>query len=241
MSADRVLVFIPAFNEQDSIVGVIEDVHRELPGADVLVVDDGSTDKTAARARASGALVAPLPFNHGIGVAHQTGFLYAHRHGYTLAGQLDADGQHRASDLRALLDLVAGGDADLAIGSRFVDGATEGFRSSPMRRTGIRLFAGMIRLLTRSRFYDVTSGLRAANRRVIALFAKRYPHDYAEIESLQRVLRQGVRVRELPVHMQPRRVGESHITPWRSAYYVWKVGVMLLIGAIRPREVEDDS
>lgn len=237
----KTLVFIPAMNEQASIADVITDIQQHIPHADILVVDDGSTDNTAQRAQDAGAIVAQLPYNQGIGAAHQTGFLYAARHNYDLVGQMDADGQHQASDLVALFEAVESGEADFAIGSRFVGEGNEGFQSSRVRRMGITTFSKMIHVLTRQRFYDVTSGLRVVNKRVIRLFAKRYPHDYAEIETLQHALRQRVRVVELPVHMLPRAHGESHITRWQSLYYVWKVGLVLLIGSLRPREPEEEE
>lgn len=231
--AHDTVVFVPAYNEQETIASVVEDV-REHVAADVIVIDDGSVDETGARARHAGARVIRLPYNNGIGAAHQTGFLYARRHGYAFVGQLDADGQHRAADLARLLEVVRADDADLMIGSRFGTGGE--YVGTGARRAGIRVFSRLIRAFTGERISDVTSGLRAGNRRVVLMCAERYPSDYAEIEILHRALRSGLRCGELPVHMRHRQAGVSHITPLRSCYYVAKVTLMLCIGAVRPRD-----
>ncbi len=238
----RTLVFIPAWNEEDSVAGVIEGVREALPSADVLVVDDGSADSTRARAAAAGALVASLPFNQGLGAALQTGYLYALQEGYDYCAHLDADGQHPPQEVARLLEEVAAGRADLVIGSRYRErGAPEegdDYRPTISRRIGTSVFRFFLTLATRQRFTDTTSGMRAANRRVMALFSQHYSPDFAEIESLQLAVRQGLRVEEVPVRMLERAGGSSFLTPLRSAFFIFKGVVVLLVGQFRPRRVE---
>ena len=235
------LVFIPAWNEEASIASVIAGVRRALPGADVLVVDDGSVDATVARAREAGARVASLPFNQGLGAALQTGYLYALRNGYDYCAHLDADGQHPPPEVARLLAEVTEDRADLAIGSRYRDrdaAEEDDYRPSLSRRIGTGVFRFFLTLATRQRFTDTTSGMRAANRRVMSLFGERYSPDFAELESLQRAVRQGLRVEELPVRMLPRREGRSFLTPLRSAFFIFKSVIVLLVGQFRPRSAE---
>jgi glycosyltransferase involved in cell wall biosynthesis len=244
----RTLVFIPAWNEEASVDAVIADVRTHLAGADILVVDDGSTDATTAQAQAAGVLVATLPFNQGLGAALQTGYLYALREGYDFCAHLDADGQHPAAEVARLLTEVQEDRADLVIGSRYaaqpepLPGAapTEGEDYTPTfsRRLGINLFRFFLTLATRQRFTDTTSGMRAANRRVMALFSENYSPDFAEIESLQLAVRQGLRVEEVPVRMLERTGGTSFLTPVRSAFFIFKGLVVLLVGQFKPRDPE---
>ena len=238
----RTLVFIPAWNEEASVAEVISDVRKSLPGADILVVDDGSTDATAAQARKCRVLVASLPFNQGLGAALQTGYLYALREGYDCCAHLDADGQHPAEEVARLLEEVVADRADLVIGSRYRDPAAEGesdeYRPTFSRRIGTSVFRFFLTLATRQRFTDTTSGMRAANRRVMSLFSENYSPDFAEIESLQLAVRQGLRVEEVPVRMLERAGGTSFLTPLRSAFFIFKGVVVLLVGQFRPRHVE---
>jgi glycosyltransferase involved in cell wall biosynthesis len=242
----RTLVFIPAWNEEASVGEVIGDVRRHLPDADILVVDDGSTDATAARAREAGALVAPLPFNQGLGAALQTGYLYALHEGYDACAHLDSDGQHPAGEVARLVAEVAADRADLVIGSRYrkgekvesEEGEGEDYQPTLSRRIGTDVFRFFLTLATRQRFTDTTSGMRAANRRVMALFSASYSPDFAEIESLQLAVRQGLRVEEVPVRMLERSGGSSFLTPLRSAFFIFKGVVVLIVGMFRPRRVE---
>jgi glycosyltransferase involved in cell wall biosynthesis len=239
----RSLVFIPAWNEEDALPGVIADVRKAIPAADLLVVDDGSTDATAERARDAGALVASLPFNQGLGAALQTGYLYALRNGYDVCAHLDADGQHPPEEVARLLAEVEADRADLVIGSRYHAGAVAvsgDYKASFSRRIGISVFRFFLTLATRQRFTDTTSGMRAANRRVMALFSRHYSPDFAEIESLQLAVRQGLRVEELPVRMLERAGGSSFLTPLRSAFFIFKGLVVLLVGQFRPRHMETE-
>jgi glycosyltransferase involved in cell wall biosynthesis len=239
----KTLVFIPAWNEEASVAAVIEEVRELLPEADVLVVDDGSTDATGERAREAGAVVASLPFNQGLGAALQTGYLYALREGYDYCAHLDADGQHPPRDVARLLAEVQADRADLVIGSRYQDpdaaeAESDDYQPSFSRRIGSDLFRFFLTLATRQRFTDTTSGMRAANRRVMALFSQHYSPDFAEIESLQLAVRQGLRVEEVPVRMLERAGGSSFLTPLRSAFFIFKGLIVLLVGMFRPRQVE---
>ena len=239
----RTLVFIPAWNEEASVAEVIADVRRSIPAAEILVVDDGSADATAERAREAGALVATLPFNQGLGAALQTGYLFALRHRYDACAHLDADGQHPAEEVARLLAEVEADHADLVIGSRYHAGAVAAhgdYKPTFSRRIGISVFRFFLTLATRQRFTDTTSGMRAANRRVMALFSQHYSPDFAEIESLQLAVRQGLRVEELPVRMLERAGGSSFLTPVRSAFFIFKGLVVLLVGQFRPRHAEAD-
>jgi glycosyltransferase involved in cell wall biosynthesis len=226
---------------------VIGDIREHLPEADVLVVDDGSTDATPARAREAGAIVASLPFNQGLGAALQTGYLYALREGYDCCAHLDADGQHPPAEVARLLKEVVADRADLVIGSRYReagpgpgDESAEGddYRPTFSRRIGTGVFRFFLTLATRQRFTDTTSGMRAANRRVMALFSENYSPDFAEIESLQLAVRQGLRVEEVPVRMLERAGGSSFLTPLRSAFFIFKGVIVLIVGMFRPRRVE---
>jgi glycosyltransferase involved in cell wall biosynthesis len=236
----RTLVFIPAWNEEDSVGRVIEGVRERLPDADVLVVDDGSTDATAGRARSAGAVVASMPFNQGLGAALQTGYLYALREGYHYCAHLDADGQHPPAEVARLLEEVYADRADLVIGSRYRDPSSarsDDYKPTLSRRIGTSLFRFFLTLATRQRFTDTTSGMRAANRRVMALFSESYSPDFAEIESLQLAVREGLRVEEVPVRMLERVGGTSFLTPLKSAFFIFKGMIVLLVGQFRPRKV----
>jgi glycosyltransferase involved in cell wall biosynthesis len=236
----RTLVFIPAWNEEASVAGVIDGVRERMPDADVLVVDDGSRDATAERARGAGAIVASLPFNQGLGAALQTGYLYALRGGYDFCAHLDADGQHPPAEVARLVEEVRADHADLVIGSRYRDRSsirTDDYRPTLSRRIGTTVFRFFLTLATRQRFTDTTSGMRAANRRVMALFSENYSPDFAEIESLQLAVREGLRVKEVPVRMLERVGGTSFLTPLRSAFFIFKGLIVLVVGQFRPRKV----
>jgi glycosyltransferase involved in cell wall biosynthesis len=235
----RVLVIIPAYNEAATIAGVIAALRAHAPSADVLVVDDGSADATAAIvAGIPGVHLLRLPFNLGIGGAMQTGFKYAYRNGYDIAVQCDADGQHPAESLLALVARVADGTADLVIGSRYVENS--GYRPSLLRRIGKSLLSRWVNLLIGGGVTDTTSGFRAMNRRALAVVSSIYPEDYPEPEVLVILHRFGLKVVEIPVRMRPRQGGETSIRPQGAAYYMVKVTLASLIDIFRryapPRE-----
>lgn len=227
------IAIVPAFNEEGAIGGVIDEIRAFDSEFDVLVVDDASHDATAGTARAHGARVVTLPFNLGIGGAVQTGFRYAANHGYELAARVDGDGQHDPSELSTLIEGVIGGDADICVGSRFA--GADGYRSSRSRRVGIRILARTVSLLTGQRVTDTTSGFQVLNRKAIELFAADYPHDYPEVEAALMLHKHRLRLAELPVHMRERAAGRSSIRGLRTVYYMAKVMLAILIGALRRR------
>ena len=231
MPMPKTLIIIPAFNEEESLPGVIQDLRARFPEGDVLVVDDGSRDRTAEIARAAGVRVASLPFNLGIGGAVQTGYRLARKEGYDVAVQFDGDGQHLAAEIGKLLDTLAQGSADIAVGSRFL--AAGEYRPPFFRRIGIWIFSRVLSAIIRMPVTDTTSGFRAANRRAIDYFSRSYPEDYPEVESLVLLHRAGMRIQEAPVRMRDRTGGRSSITPVRSAYYMIKVLLAVFIDLLK--------
>jgi glycosyltransferase involved in cell wall biosynthesis len=225
------IAIVPALNEEETVGRVIDEIRAFDPGFDIVVVDDGSIDRTAGVAADRGAHVLRLPFNLGIGGAMQTGYRYAFEHGYDIAVQIDGDGQHDPSQLPAILGPVLSGEADLCVGSRF---AGEGaYRSSFLRRVGIRIFAAVVSAVVRQKVTDTTSGFRAVNRKGIALFAADYPHDYPEVEATVMCVKHKLRLREVPVGMRERGGGSSSITAVRSVYYMTKVLLAIFVGLFR--------
>jgi glycosyltransferase involved in cell wall biosynthesis len=232
VSLGRIVAIVPAYREEAAVGGVVAEIKGYDPSIDVVVVDDGSPDGTAAAASRAGAAVVRLPFNLGIGAAVQTGFRYALERGYDTAVRLDGDGQHDPAELAKLLEVLAQGSADVVTGSRFVAGE-RGYRPPLARRIGITWFARLVSMLTRQRVTDTTSGFQALNRSGIALFARDYPSDYPEVEATLLVLRTKLRLVEVPVTMREREHGSSSITFLRSIYYVVKVTLALLVAMAR--------
>jgi glycosyltransferase involved in cell wall biosynthesis len=208
------LVFIPAWNEQENLPAVLDELRRELPGVDVLVVDDGSTDGTAAVAREHGAEVLSLGTNRGLPIGIAAGYRWARDHGYDYCGRVDADGQHPARELSRLLALVRGGGCDVAVGSRFVSGdgyEPYRYRQTPARRLGTALLRRGMRLALRRPFGDATSGLYAVNARALPLLAQPFRTEAPEVEALIRAGAAGLCVEEVPVTMEQRASGESKL------------------------------
>ena len=231
MSPERRIAIVPAYNEERNIGRVVGELRTFDPGLEIVVVSDGSVDATAQNAEAAGARVLRLPYNLGIGGAVQTGFKYAWREGYDLAVRCDGDGQHVPSELPKVIEPVASGRADIAVGSRFVAG--DGYRSSASRRVGIRLLATVVSAIARQRVTDTTSGFQALNRRALELFAADYPHDYPEVEGMVMTIKHRLTLVEVPVQMRERQHGRSSITAFRSVYYMAKVLTALFIGLFR--------
>ena len=232
----RVLVIVPAFNEQETIGDVVGSVAAELPEADLVVINDGSRDKTAEVAEALGARVISHPYNLGIGASMQTGFKYALRYGYDVAVQVDADGQHPPSEIKNLVGPLERGEAKVVIGSRFLsDGRAElgAYRPSLARGAGIALFSRLVSFILGEKITDTTSGFRASSVEVIRFLSTNYPEDYPEVEALVLLHKKGFAIMEVPVKMEKRKGGRSSITPTRSVYYMVKVLLAIFVDLIK--------
>lgn len=231
----RVLVIIPALNEEETIGDVIAALKTLSPGYDVLVVDDGSRDRTPAIVQASDhALLVRLPYNLGIGGAMQTGFKYALRMGYDIAIQCDADGQHPVEAIPALVERLAKNDADVVIGSRYV--AASDYTPSLSRRIGKSILSRLVDALIGGGITDTTSGFRALNRQALRVFAERYPDDYPEAEALVILHMCGLRAVEIPVAMHQRKGGATSIKPPHAVYYMVKVGLAIFVDLFRSQK-----
>jgi len=231
---NRVLVIMPAYNEAESIGAVISAVKKELPDADIFVVNDGSKDATSSIAKRLGAIVADLPYNMGIGAAMQTGYRYAFANDYDIAIQVDADGQHPPDQINNLVAPVMEQKADMVIGSRFL-GEGE-YYPSFARHLGMKIFAFVVSVMTGRKITDTTSGFRAANKGVIRFFANNYPEDYPEVEAIVLLRKAGFNIIETPVRMEARAGGVSSITPLRSLYYMVKVLLAVFVDMLKKVE-----
>lgn len=239
MPTTRVLVILPALNEQENIGHVVRRIRQQVPDCDIVVINDGSHDETGRVAAEAGAIVLHMPYNVGIGAAVQTGLQFAARHGYDIVVRNDGDGQHAPEDIMRLIDAIQTQEVDMVIGSRFLGGGDYG--TSPARRMGIIVISSLLTLLTKRRITDPTSGFAAFNRRAIKLFAHFYPHDYPEPEAIAMSHRMGLRLIEIPVTMRPREHGVSSITPIRSVYYMLKVILAILVDALRRTPAVDGN
>ena len=228
----RVLVVVPAWNEEESIAGVVHEVRRTLPDVDVLVVDDGSTDQTAVRAGEAGALVARLPYNLGVGGAMRLGFRYAVEGGYDTVVQIDADGQHDPAFVPQLLDRIAAG-ADLVIGARFA--GVGGYRTRGPRRWAMAVLSKVLSHLAGTRLTDTTSGMRATSRPLVELFARHYPVEYLgdTVETLAMAARRGFRIEQVPVAMRVRTTGKPSHAFGMATIYLVRALVVLVLALIR--------
>lgn len=226
----RILVAMPAYNEERSIGAVVSAV-RAKSGYDVLVVNDGSADRTSEVAKEAGAIVLDLPCNLGIGSAVQTAFLFARDRGYDVVVRIDADGQHEVDDIPRLLGPILSGEADATIGSRFLGEGS--YRGSIPRSFGIRHFRFLVNLFTGYRVTDPTSGFFAIDRRLIDFYSRHYPSDYPEVDAFILMHRLKARAVEVPVRMYARAEGKSSITKFQAVYYMIKVTLSFLINRIR--------
>ena len=231
------LVFIPAWNEEGNLPAVLDELHGELPDADVLVVDDGSTDRTAEVAREHGAEVLSFGENRGLQAGIAAGYAWANERGYAFCGRVDADGQHPAAELRRLLELVRADEADVAVGSRFVSGpGYEPYRYEPegIRKLGTGLLRRSMRVVLGRPFNDATSGLYAASAKALPALAKPYTSGAPEVEAVLRLHDQGLRVAEVPVDMRERASGESKLQG-KKAFLLVVTVIATLLGARRFR------
>ncbi len=226
----KTLVLIPCYNEEANIERVIERLIATCPDVDYLIINDCSTDNSEAILRAKAYNHVTLPVNLGIGGGIQTGYRYAKEHDYDITVQMDGDGQHNPAYLHVVTAPIAAGTLDMCIGSRFIE--KEGFQTSFMRRFGITLLSALIKLLTGERIFDVTSGFRATSKSLTAFFADHYAADYPEPEAILEASLRGYRVGEAPVIMEERLGGVSSIRSFKSAYYMIKVSLSLLIDRI---------
>ncbi|MGO4782155.1 glycosyltransferase family 2 protein [Cryobacterium sp. W22_MBD10_FK3] len=229
---DRTLIVMPAFNEEESVGDVVREVMSTLPGVHCLVVNDGSTDRTTARARMAGAVVAELPVNLGVGGAMRMGFKYAIAHGFDNVVQIDSDGQHDPRNVLALLERLA--HADLVIGARFA-GAGE-YEARGPRRWAMRLLSFILSRTAKTALTDTTSGFKASGPRAVTLFASHYPAEYLgdTIEALVIASRAGCKIEQVPVAMRVRSGGQPSHNPIRAAAYLGRAFVALCFALIRP-------
>lgn len=222
------LVIIPAWNEEDALPGTLRELQLTRPDLDVLVISDGSTDRTADIARAAGVTVAELPFNLGIGGALQTGFRYAVRHGYSRAVQFDADGQHDPKEIATLFAALDAG-ANMVVGTRFGEGGTVEYRVGPMRRGAMQILRFMMNTMTSSNFSDTSSGFRAFDRSVLELFAATYPVEFMDsTESLLNVCNAGLRAVEAPTVIRERQAGTPSTRHFRLVFHYVRLIVTML-------------
>lgn len=229
----KILAIVPALNEAENIGSVVRNLKQTSPELDVLVIDDGSTDQTAEIARSHGAKVISLPVNLGIGGAVQTGFIYALKNQYDAALQVDGDGQHRGEEIRKLIDPVLLGEADVTIGSRFLEKTA--YKSAWPRRLGIYLLSKTIQSVVRRNFTDPTSGFRAYNQKALRIVSAHYSTDYPEPDAIVTLLKNGLRLTEVTVEMDPRLSGSSSITPFKSGYYMFKVSLAIILNSMMNR------
>ncbi|MCM8774741.1 MAG: glycosyltransferase family 2 protein [Candidatus Omnitrophica bacterium] len=235
MQKKRILVMIPAYNEGRVIKRLVQDISKRYPNYTILVINDGSRDDTAQKASQGGAHVVTLPYNLGIGGAVQTGFKYAHQKGYDIAIQIDGDAQHDPAYLKDVLSPVLNDEADLCIGSRFLSDRSR-FKSTFLRRMGIRFFSVLLGWLTRVYLTDPTSGFRATGKHLIEHFSRYYPIDFPEPEAIKIATRYGARIREVPVNMRKRLGGTSSIRYFSTIYYMIKVTFAILIDTLKRKQ-----
>ena len=233
------LVFVPAWNEEENLPAVLDELHEGLPETDLLVVDDGSTDGTAEVARAHGAEVISFGENRGLPAGIAAGYRYALEHDYAFCGRVDADGQHPVAELARLLERVRGGGCDVAVGSRFASGdgfAPYRYKPSAPRRLGTALLRRSMRLVLRRPFLDATSGMYAANAKALPVLAEPYTSEAPEVQALIRLDDAGLRVDEVPVDMRARASGESKLRGKKSVLVVLTViGTLFAFDRLRRR------
>lgn len=231
----KILIIIPAYNESKNLERLLKSFKSLHIDIDILVINDCSTDDTSEIAKRNGVNVIDLPCNLGIGGAVQTGYLYARKHQYDIAIQVDGDGQHNPEYIEALINPIISKNANLVIGSRYI--LKEGFQSTILRRIGINYFKVLIQILCGKIITDPTSGFRACDSKIIALFASNYPKDYPEPESIVFLLRNNLDILEVPVIMKERVSGQSSIRSFKTIYYMIKVSLAIVIDVLRRKAI----
>ena len=228
----KILLIIPAYNEQENILNVCKNVEQSKVKVDYIVINDGSTDNTLKILEENNLEHINLIHNLGIGGAVQTGYKYALENDYDIAIQFDGDGQHDINYVETICEPIINGQADFCIGSRYIDNSTSKFKSTWIRRVGKDIISAMIKLFWKQKITDPTSGFRAANKKVIKIFANEYPTDYPEPESTVTLLKKGLKVTEKPVNMHERKAGKSFVNPWTSGLYMIKVSIAIIVDSI---------
>ena len=229
----KVLLIIPSYNEEENVLNnykrIIKHNEKYKTNYDVIIVNDGSKDKTEKICKENNIPYISLIHNLGIGGAVQTGYKYAYEHGYDVAVQFDGDGQHDVRYVENIIKPIKDKKADMVIGSRFIDKRSSEFKTSRARRIGIKLISFFIKIITKKKIYDTTSGFRAVDKKLIERFASNYPVEYPEPVSTTEVLRLGYRVEEIPVSMNERENGVSSIKAWKNVYYMINVILSIVI------------
>lgn len=225
----KIIVIIPAYNEERNIISVVNNLKTNYPQYDYIIINDGSTDNTEKICEENRFNYISLPSNLGIGGGVQTGYIYARDNGFDVAVQIDGDGQHNPTYIQDAIEKLNNG-IDMVIGSRFI--TKEGFQSSGLRRVGINFLSFLIQCLCHVKVYDVTSGFRVCNRKLINFFATNYAQDYPEPEAIISAVSNGFRVGEIPVVMNERLNGESSISALKSIYYMIKVSIALILNKV---------
>lgn len=223
----KILIIIPAYNEQENIKYVIDNLINNYPQFDYIVINDCSKDNTKKILRENNYIYIDLPVNLGIGGGVQTGYKYALENGYDIAIQMDGDGQHDPQYFNEVIKPIEEGQADIVIGSRFIE--KEGFQSTKLRRAGINFLSGLIKFTSGVSIRDVTSGYRAVNRKFIEIYAEKYSQDYPEPEAIVHAAMYNAKILEYPVIMFERTGGKSSISPFKSIYYMIKVSIDILL------------
>ncbi len=229
----KVLLIIPSYNEEENVLNnykrIVKHNEKYKTNYDVIIVNDGSKDKTEEICKENNIPYISLIHNLGIGGAVQTGYKYAYEHGYDVAVQFDGDGQHDVRYVENIIKPLKDKKADMVIGSRFIDKSSSEFKTSRARRIGIKLISFFIKIITKKKIYDTTSGFRAVDKKLIERFANNYPVEYPEPVSTTEVLRLGYRVEEIPVSMNERENGVSSIKAWKNVYYMINVILSIII------------
>lgn len=230
----RTLIIIPAYNEEKNILNTIQSLKKSNPKVDYIIINDGSTDNTKEVCIQNQLNFIDLPNNLGIGGAVQTGYKYAHEKNYDIAIQFDGDNQHDSRYINNLIKEIANG-ANLVIGSRYIEPLSE-FQSTFLRRFGKNILSALIKLCTSQKVYDPTSGYRAADKKIISIFANNYPDDYPEPDTIVEILKKGYTISEIPVKMNARTNGKSSINALKSVYYMCKVSISIIITSLHTKK-----
>jgi len=236
---NRILVIVPAYNEQSSIANIIKDIRERTKESDILVVNDSSTDKTAETLDALKVNHIDMAFNVGIGGAIQTGMRYAIKKGYDITVRVDGDGQHDPGDINKLVNHLLHGEADLVVGSRFMEKG--GFKSTFMRRIGISFLNFLCSGIRGPRINDITSGFHGYNRKAMLAIQELYPHDFPEPEIIVIMKKLGLRIKEIPVKMNPRTKGVSSIRGFKALFYIIKVTLAIIVVYLRRYNEQSSS